>query len=263
MKIEFTKRILYINDLKEYIILVKQNLMLISSNLFFEITKHKIEIRSDKIKIVHSHNSLYDNFLKIITKNSWTNNEIKEIMGYLSIMNLIISLNENDKSTTNNLYNCVYSILANYKIAYKSDQDIDQYKDELLKYNQLSLSNKIDIAMGGLNKIYKPKNPDDNISELVVYNIDAIFNIGHPLEFLSKINNGDELHSSGDDVVFKQGNLMYTANVSFNYNENIRNKDSIKYKNLLFRVQSERMNNGKTSSVFRICARPPIHFELI
>ncbi len=214
-KIEFGKRIIYQEDLVEYLCLARQNLLVVSSNVLFEKSNLEVCFVDGKINITNSNFNLHENFMKLLLKSSWENDEVKIIVGYVAIINLLSTTGEDSDITRRSVYTCVTDIVNGaWKSAYASKDDIESYRNALEKYNAISA---MDLMLMDLNGTApnRPENPLEK-SMHAIYGIEKIMHIENPIEFAPTLKYYGDIMAIGKGTAgFLQNpiNTIYWANV--------------------------------------------------
>jgi len=206
--------IVYFNDLVKYLMAARQNVLVISSATLFEKENLQLKVINGDIKLVESDLTMHENLLHLLLKKHWTPCDIKSIVGYCVLIDLLTSINANDISQ-----NPAYSVIKDisdgaWRSAFTSNEEIDKYKAQVARYNKLTDKERILISLGEINGMRAPVDPLSNKS-LSIYGMEQLFIDKSVFAFSREI-------PVGGDVISLNGEKALVTHFDFKYYFDVR-----------------------------------------
>jgi hypothetical protein len=256
--------IVYYKDLVNFLMKAKQNILVISSTLLFEKTILEIKVINGNVSLIDSDDSLHENLLCLMLKTSWTPNDVKAIVGYCVIMDLLTTINSDEV-----IKNPAYSVIADitngaWRSAFTSDSDINKYKQQMSIYNKISPEERLMIDIGQIEGMSEPKNPLVTNKKIAIHGMQKLFINKNILTLCREIPyGGDVISLNGKKTILTHFDFIYHFEQELPEYVAVDKicDESYKIDGFEYRIQHTPTLDGGSISTFR-CMVPMTTIEL-
>lgn len=256
--------IVYYKDLVNFLMKARQNILVVSSILLFEKNTLEIKIVNGDVSVINSVNSLHENLLRLMMNTSWTHDEVKEIVGYCVIMDLLATMKSDDV-----LKNIAYSVITDisngaWRSAFTSDGDIEQYKQQVAIYNQISATERLMIDIGQIEGMSKPESPLLKNKKMAIHGMQKLFVNKNLLTLCRDIPfGGDVISLNGKKTILTHFDFIYHFEQSLPEHVSVDKlcDESYKIDGFVYRIQHTPFQGGGSMSTFR-CMVPMTSINL-
>jgi hypothetical protein len=246
--------IFYYEDLVQFLLKAKQNILVVSSALLFEQPVLEIKVVNGDITFLDSELSLHESLLHLMLKKSWTPSDVKALLGYCVIMHLLASM-KSDNILKSLAYSAVMDIANGaWRSAFTSNDEIDQYKQDMTIYRRMSPQERLMIETGQVEGMSEPENPLLKNKRLPIYGMEKLFASKNLFSLCREIPQaGDVISLNGEKAAINHFDFTYhfdqTLPEHLSVNklcDTVSTIDGFRY-----RIQHVPIQGGGSTSTFR------------